>query len=346
MTDGENRVTPGANSMANSAGATRALYQMPMFWLALLAVAVLGGAAGYALHSSGAAKSAPSTSTSAASTTTTSGTTTTTAPTGCLADQSKIYVEITVVNAQTDGTTSLAGHPVTLHCGGPDDRQYIPQLTSVNITLLSNASITILDQNFMPVAATLAQRAYVTSINSADTLLLAEGVLANKNYTINALGIKSRVRVSTSTFGPHSNGNVPFAAAINSSGAILFQSLLSGRSIYGGFLLRKEDGKQLKIPNLSGPKAGFNSTNGLLTALNDCNVVAGVTYDNQTFSSRGLVWSRPTGTITLNSKNISGLKSGVVIDNIKGLNNSGQVLAMHKGKALIISPTGSLLRCN
>ncbi len=174
MTDGDNHVTPSAANAPNSLGATRALYQTPMFWLALLAVAILGGAAGYAVHRPSTAKSAASTSTTAASTTT-SSTTTTAAPTGCLTDQSKIYVEITVVNPQTDGSTSLAGHPVTLHCGGPDDRQYIPQLTSVNITLLSSASITILDANFMPVSATVAQLQNYITANSDGNIFFVNG---------------------------------------------------------------------------------------------------------------------------------------------------------------------------
>ncbi len=175
MTDGTNPVSPSEGS----APAARAIYQMPLFWLALLVVAALAGTAGYAL--SGSTKTPTtlaSTTTSAAPTTTSSSTTTTAQLSGCAQDQSKTYVQVTSVAALSGGAATLVVHPVTLHCGGPDDRQYLPQTDNETITLLSNAPIVILDQNFAPIAANVSGlQSYVTA-NTDGNIFFVDGPLS------------------------------------------------------------------------------------------------------------------------------------------------------------------------
>jgi hypothetical protein len=176
MTDGNNPVSP-----PNATGqAATAMYQKPLFWLALLVVAALAGTAGYALSSSTKTPTTLATTTTVASTTTTSSSTTTTTNSGtttCTQDLAKTYIQVTSVTALASGGATLVAHPVTLHCGGPDDRQYLPQASNLNITLTSNAQIVILDQNFAPLAANVGGLQNYVTANTDGNIFFVDGPL-------------------------------------------------------------------------------------------------------------------------------------------------------------------------
>ncbi len=113
-------------------------------WLGALVLLVGGGVAGYFLHTTKAA---------------TPATTSTVQLTGCARDQSNTYVQLLSITPSTSGGATISVHPVDLHCGGPDDRQYLPLLDTETWTVAPGATFTILNQsqNFASIPATLAQ---------------------------------------------------------------------------------------------------------------------------------------------------------------------------------------------
>jgi hypothetical protein len=83
--------------------------------------------------------------------------TTTTLNSDCESFAEGQFLEALSVTAHADGTVSVEGHPVMVHCGGPDDMHYLPQARQERVTLRSGATIEILSPSFALEPATASQ---------------------------------------------------------------------------------------------------------------------------------------------------------------------------------------------
>ena len=152
-----------ASTMSSPPAPPRGIFKSPAFWLIAILLIAAGGAGGYALHST--PSTAPPSSTS------------TTMLSGCALDQTKTYIQILSITGVTASSATVWFHPVDLHCGGPDDRQYDP-LVQTGTTVISTAiPITILDQNFQSVSGTFAQLQTYVVANSDGNIFLVQGPL-------------------------------------------------------------------------------------------------------------------------------------------------------------------------
>lgn len=97
-------------------------------------------------------------------------------PTGterCAALQQHPLVHLTVVVLQPGGSARLTGTPTTVHCGGPDDVQFIPEPDTVTVDLHSGATVRVARSG--PVTVPLPVRqlpAYVASGGATDVFLI------------------------------------------------------------------------------------------------------------------------------------------------------------------------------
>ena len=138
------------------------------FWTTLIIIALVVGALSVALAvniNSSPSSSVKSTSTSTSTSTTETSTSLLVNLTCAQEQAANTYVQIVSVIDHPDGSATISAHPVVLHCGGPDDRQYLPQSSLVTVQLLPNANVQILKTYYATnIPATLSQlNAYIAA---------------------------------------------------------------------------------------------------------------------------------------------------------------------------------------
>jgi hypothetical protein len=53
------------------------------------------------------------------------------------------FVRLLAVTVAADGSATLTGNPTTVHCGGPDDLQYLPGASTETVQLVAGGSVGI-----------------------------------------------------------------------------------------------------------------------------------------------------------------------------------------------------------
>jgi len=159
---------------SSSSGAPRGhvAIRRPVFWTIVIAVVlVIGGLSAALAMSQSSTSAAPGTSTSTTETSTSLPVNLT-----CVQEQAaNTYVQIVSVVDHADGSATVTAHPVVLHCGGPDDRQYLPQSAVVTVQLVPHGNVQVLKTYYASnIPATLTQlNSYVAADWDGNIFLVA-----------------------------------------------------------------------------------------------------------------------------------------------------------------------------
>jgi len=94
---------------------------------------------------------------------------------GCAALQQHPLVHLTFVVLKPDGSAHLTGTPTTVHCGGPDDLQFVPEPGTVTVDLRSGGTVRVARSGPVTVLRQLPVRQlpkYVASGAATDVFLI------------------------------------------------------------------------------------------------------------------------------------------------------------------------------